>query len=387
MTTFMGYRRSDGCVGIRNHVVVMPGVLCADVAVRKIHAAQPDSVYMYNPHGCGQNPRDCAVTLDILTGLLANGNVYGALIVGLGCEMMQEEMYMKGIAAKTNKPIRYIAIQREGSIAATVAKGTEIVRELLEEAAKCEREEIDISELRLGLECGGSDPTSGISSNTVLGLVTDRLIENGGTAYMSETAEAIGAEHVMRRRGRTPEIGDQLFNTIIQWEKDRKDETGIDIRESNPSPGNRASGLTTLAEKSLGCIHKSGSHPFDGCVKYGELIREKGLFFIDATAYDVANTVALIAAGAQIVAFTTGMGNPVGNPVAPVLKITGNGDTARRMYDFIDFDTSATLSGGSFEELADKMFNTILDICGGAPVKAELNGACEMSINQNYSYV
>lgn len=385
--TFMGYRRDDGRVGVRNHVVVMPGVLCGEVAARKITEQVEGTTFLYNQNGCGQNPKDLAVTLDILTGLIANGNVYGVLVVGLGCEFLRKDDYEKAIREKTGKPFYYLCIQEEGGIARTVKKGAEIARKMVEDAAKCKREEVELSELTLGLECGGSDPTSGFSSNTVLGRVTDSIIEAGGSAIMSETAEAIGAEHIMRARGKTPAIGEKLYNAIVNWERDWFEESGENIRESNPSPGNKEGGLTTLAEKSLGCIHKSGKYPFDDCYEYGKIIDKKGLFFINATSYDVVNTVALVAAGAQVVAFTTGRGNPIGNPIAPVIKITGNHDAAEWLEDFIDFDTSASITGEkSFAELGQELLNFTLDICSGKKTKAEINGACEMGINQNYSY-
>ena len=384
---FMGYKRSDGRVGVRNHVVVMPGVLCGEVAARKITQEVPGTTFLYNQNGCGQNPKDNALTLDVLSGLIANGNVFGVLVIGLGCEFLRKDNYEKAIREKTDKPFHYLCIQEEGGIARTVKKGAEIAGQMVADAAKCEREEVDLSELILGLECGGSDPTSGFSSNTVLGRVTDTIIESGGSAFMSETAETIGAEHIMRARGKTPEIGEKLYNTIVKWERDRFEETGENIRESNPSPGNKEGGLTTLAEKSLGCIHKSGKYPFDDCYEYGKIIDKKGLFFINATAYDVVNTVALVAAGAQVVAFTTGRGNPIGNPIAPVIKITGNHDTAEWLEDFIDFDTSESISGEkSFDELGQELLAFTLEVCSGRQTKAEINGACEMGINQNYSY-
>ena len=384
---FFGYNRPDGHVGVRNHVVVIPGVLCAEVAAKRI-AQKTDAVFIYNPNGCGQCHKDTMATLDILSGLIANGNVYGALIVGLGCETIQESDYLNAVTAKTNKPVHYISIQAEGGIGKTVEAGVKIVTALNREADQCFREEIDISELILGLECGGSDPTSGFSSNTVLGSVCDTLVDCGGTAVLSETTEAIGAEHILKQRGRTPEIGQQLYDAVIRWEKDRSAESGENIRLNNPSPGNKASGLTTLTEKSLGCIHKSGTRPFEGLYEYGQLIDKKGLFFLNATAYDVANVTALAASGAQIIAFTTGRGNPVGNPVTPVIKITGNRETAIRLNDFIDFDTSISITGAkSIEHLADELLHYIIKVCNGEPVKAEDNGACEISINQMYSYV
>lgn len=386
--TFKGYRRPDGRVGVRNHVAVVSGVLCGDVVGKKIvEKSKGDVVYIYNPNGCGQNQKDTETTVEIISGLVANGNVYGALIVGLGCEMIQKDRYLNAIKAKTNKPVYYINIQETGGVNRTVEAGLKIVEQLVEEASKCERVDCDLSELALGLECGGSDPTSGFSSNTVLGKVTDTIIDAGGSAYMSETAECIGAEHIMRERGRTPEIGEQLYNAVVNWEKARYEESGENVRTANPSPGNKEGGLTTLSEKSLGCIHKSGSRPFDGCYEYGKMINEKGLFFIDATAYDVVNTVALVAAGAQVVAFTTGRGNPIGNPVAPVVKITGNHDAAVWLEDFIDIDTSASITGQkTFEQLGQEMLEFIIDVCNGKETKAEINGACEVGINQNYSY-
>lgn len=385
---FRGYRRPDGRVGVRNHVVVMPGVLCAEAAAKKIADKAEGAAFIYNPNGCGQCGKDSACTLEILSGIIANGNVYGALIVGLGCETLQKDRYLNAIMAKTSKPVYHISIQGEGGIAKTVEAGVKIVLALKEAAEKCEREDIEVSELILGLECGGSDPTSGFSANTVLGNTSDRLIDMGGSAVISETAEAIGAEHILRNKGRTPEIGQKIYEAIVKWEKDRSAESGEDIRSNNPSPGNIAGGITTLSEKSLGCIHKCGSKPFDGFYEYGEMIDKKGLHFLNATAYDVANVVALVAAGAQIVAFTTGMGNPVGNPISPVVKITGNRETAVRLSDIIDFDTSGSINGEkSIERLGGELMDYIIDVCGGESVKAEDNGAVEMSINQNYCYV
>ena len=184
---FKGFRRSDGSVGVRNHVVILPGCICSAGAARKIAAAAKGTTYLYNPNGCAQNTEDTALTLEILSGMIANGNVYGALIVGLGCEIIQEEMYMNAIREKTDKPVHYISIQKEGGIAKTVTRGVEIAERLCREAAQCQREDIDISELILGMECGGSDPTSGFSANTVLGNTSDRLVDLGGTSVLSET--------------------------------------------------------------------------------------------------------------------------------------------------------------------------------------------------------
>ena len=382
---FMGYRRTDGHVGIRNHVVVMPGCICSAGAARKI-CEKSGATYLYNPNGCAQDARDTAMTLEILSGLIANGNVYGALIVGLGCESIQEARYMEAIRKKTDKPVRYISIQKEGGLGRTVAHGLELVAQLQQEARACRRESCDISELIGGLECGGSDPTSGFSINVVLGNTSDRLVDLGGTTILCETPEAIGAENILKRRGCTPQVGQQLYDAVLANER-RHLEAGEDIRNVNPSPGNKAGGLTTLEEKSIGCVHKSGTRPFQAVYSYGQMVDKKGLVFMDGTAYDVASTMSLIAGGAQLVVFTTGLGTPVGSAIAPVLKATGNGHTAQWLEDIIDFDSSASITGEkTVEALGDELLKYICRVCDGELVKAEINGISDMAIDQMGSY-
>ena len=383
---FMGYRRPDGSVGVRNHVLILPGCICSAGAARKIAAKAENAPYLYNPNGCAQNSEDTGLTLEILSGMIANGNVYGALIVGLGCEIIQKDRYMEAIRKKTDKPVYYISIQEEGGIGKTVEKGVAIANKLRQEADRCVREECDISHLILGMECGGSDPTSGFSANTVLGNTSDRIVDLGGTTVLSETPEAIGAENILKRRGITPEVGQKLYDTVKACEQLYLD-AGEDIRNTNPSPGNKAGGITTLEEKSLGCIHKSGTRPFTDVIRYGEKITQKGLLFMDSTAYDVASTVAKIAGGAQVIVFTTGRGTPVGNAVAPVIKITGNHDTFVRLNDMMDFDTSASYREGvPIETLGKELLDYIIEVCSGKTVKAEDNDISDMAINQLHSY-
>ncbi|MGE4484248.1 MAG: UxaA family hydrolase [Oscillospiraceae bacterium] len=383
--TFMGYKRPYGKVGVRNHVVVMPGVVCSTVAAERIVNCAKGSVLLTNPFGCGQCQQETERSLKILSGLLSNPNVWGVLIVGLGCEAIQEEKYRAAIEAKSpGKPVYYITIQKEGGLARTVARGTDIVQKMLGEAEAVERVECDISELLLGLECGGSDPTSGASANVVLGKVSDKLIDLGGAAVISETSEFIGGEHIVKKRGATPEIGQAIHDAVV--EKDKAFFAyGEDVRDSNPSPGNIRGGLTTLEEKSLGCIKKSGTRPFTGCYAYGDQINEKGVAFMDTAAYDPISTVAEIAAGAQVVVFTTGLGNPMGCAVAPVIKVTGNHHTYEWLNDLLDFDTSASLRGEkTVDEIGEELFGLITEVCNGKRVRAELNGADVMVIDQRY---
>ncbi|NLT58763.1 MAG: UxaA family hydrolase [Clostridiales bacterium] len=383
---FMGYKRPDGKVGIRNHVVVMAGVVCSDIAARRITEAVKGTTYLYNSYGCGQGIHDNNRSLKILTGMLANPNVHSVLIVGLGCEGIQEQGYLKAMQEKApHKKVHYIMMQREGGLAKTVAKGIELASELMNEASKCVREECDLADLMLGLECGGSDPTSGISANVVLGEVSDRIVDAGGTTVISETSEAIGGEHAMRARGATPEIGQAIFDAIKEKDRYYRDVAGQDIRDSNPSPGNIRSGLSTLEEKSLGCINKSGTRPFTGCFAYGDMVNVKGPVFMETGAYDPVSTVAEVAGGCQTVVFTTGMGNPMGCAIAPVIKITGNRQTYEALTDILDFDTSANLRGEkTVPQVADDLMALILDVCNGRPTKAELNGADVMVIDQYF---
>ena len=381
---FLGYKRPDGKTGIRNHVVVMPGVVCADVAARKISDAT-GAVYLQNPHGCGQTPSDSERSLHILSGLLANPNVCGALIVGLGCEFIGEDSYRGAVEARSpGKPIRYLSLQGcAGGISGAVDTGSRAIRELIAEAERCGRTRCDISELVVGLECGGSDPTSGLSANVVLGEVADRLIAMGATAVISETVEAIGAEHILRERGATPEIGRALYDCVR--EKDAAFAAlGENVRSSNPSPGNIKAGISTLEEKSLGCIIKGGTSPFAALVGYGDQVPAGGLVFMDATAFDAANVCALVAGGCQIVVFTTGLGNPIGCAAAPVVKMTGNPETYGRMPDMIDFGSGGTLSGEkTVAQSADELVELLLRVCSGELTKAETNGANVTSIDQH----
>jgi altronate dehydratase large subunit len=310
--------------------------------------------------------------------------VYGALIVGLGCEFLSEEQYRAAIMRKSpGKQVRYACIQVDGGIAATVEKGVYEILKLMDEAKKCIRTECALSEVILGLECGGSDPTSGISANVVLGEVSDRMVDLGGTVVISETVEAIGAEHILLGRGATTEIGRAIYDCVRAKDAAFK-AIGENIRGRNPSPGNIKAGISTLEEKSLGCINKCGARPFTALVGYGDPVKTRGVVFMDTTAFDAASVTAKIAGGCQVVAFTTGLGNPIGNAIAPVLKMTGNMETYKNLHDMLDFESGGTLTGEkTVAGSADELFALILRVCSGERVKAELNGADTVSIDQH----
>ena len=379
---FLGYKRADGCVGIRNHVLVMPTCACSSDTARIISEHVPGTVSFHNQHGCGQPPLDLDLTLRIMSGAAANGNIYGVLLVALGCESAQCPLVESRIRKLTSKPVLSVSIQQEGGTKKTVAKGIELASKLVADAGKCRREMCDFSDLILGTECGGSDPTSGLSANLVIGTVSDRIVEAGGTSILSETTEIIGAEHLLAARARTPEIGQGFYRAVKKIE-DHFANVGTSLRDGNPSPGNIASGITTIEEKSLGCIHKSGSHPFEAVYDDAERVTAKGMVFMDTPAYDVGSVMSMAAGGAQVVIFSTGMGTPTGNPIIPVIKITGNAGTAQRMADNIDFDTSDSIKGlKTVDELGEELLTLLKEVAEGRLVKAEELGMNEIAISR-----
>ena len=384
---FKGYLRKDGKVGIRNHVVVMPGVICAEIAAKKI-AAACDAVFLPNPVGCGLNPKDMGGVMDVLSGILANANVYGVLIVGLGCEFIKEEQYREAIWKKSEKPVHYVGIQAEGGLGKTIEKGSVLVRQLQQEAAAVLRTEADLSDLILGLECGGSDPTSGLASNPLIGQLSDLIVKEGGTSILSETTEFIGAEHILARRAATPEVHDRIYEIVHRYEKALQ-LVGEEVREGNPSPGNKAGGLTCLEEKSLGCIHKGGHSPVNAVYDYGKQVEAKqGLVIMDTPGNDPSSVAGMVAGGAQIVVFSTGRGTPTGNPLAPVIKITGNKLTYANMVDNIDVDASPIIYGTkTLEGLGDELLKLTQEVACGKQTKAESLGYTEMAIARVCNFV
>lgn len=383
---FMGYKRSDGRVGIRNHVMIVPSCACSGDVARKIAAEIPGSVCINNQNGCGQVKGDLKITLDLLAGFAANPNVYATLVVGLGCEQLQYPLFKEKILSLTNKPLEYVGIQQEGGIARTIEKGKQIASRLAAEAAECLREPCDISHLILGTNCGGSDPTSGLSANLVVGDISDRLSDLNATTVISETPEFVGAEHVLAKQAKTPEIGRQILDIVKNFEE-KLAAVGESIREGNPSPGNIAAGVTTLEEKSLGCIHKAGTRPIQAVFSPGEMIDVRGTVIMDTVAYDVASVADMTASGSQMTLFTTGMGNPIGNPIAPVLKVTGNHKTFTWNNDFMDFDTSDSITNKkTIHQLGGELLDLIIEVCNGKLVKAEEWGMTEIAINHLCTY-
>lgn len=384
---FLGYKRPDGKVGIRNHVLVLPTCSCSSETARVIASQVQGSVNIINQNGCAQVKGDLKITMDILSGLAANPNVYGTVLVGLGCENAQPSDMYDLIQSKTNKPLKRIVIQEEGGTTATIKRGVEYARQLVMEASMLKREECPLSDLIVATNCGGSDPTSGLASNPVLGNASDKLVDLGSTSILCETTEFIGAEHILAKRAANPVIKQQIYGIIKRYENHLKN-AGENLRNGNPSPGNKAGGITTLEEKSLGCIHKGGHKPIVEVTDYGVGPSKKGLVIMDTPGYDIASVTGLVAGGAQMVVFTTGRGTPTGNALAPVLKMTANKITFKKMKENMDFDASPVIAGTkSIEKMGKELLEEIIAVANGKVVKAEALGFNDIAISRVCNYV
>ncbi|MCI6273530.1 MAG: UxaA family hydrolase [Coriobacteriaceae bacterium] len=386
--TFMGYRRADGKVGIRNHVLILPTSICASDTTNRIAHAVEGCVSFHNQNGCSQVDIDRDVTMDALAGFAANPNIYGVLCVSLGCEGCQNDMVVDAIRARTDKPIKTLVIQQVGGSIKAIEEGTRMARELVAEADACMREEANISELILGTNCGGSDPSSGLGSNPLIGEVSDYLVAAGGTSVLCETPELFGGEHILARRAATKEVGEQILKIVYDYEK-YVQMFGAEMREGNPSPGNMAGGLTTLEEKSLGCIHKAGHSPINAVYGYAKQLKaHEGLVIMDTPGNDPSSVAGIIAGGCQLVVFSTGLGTPTGNAIAPVYRLTANKHTYEMMRDNTDLDASPTIYGPeTMEEMRDRMLDDIIAVCNGRKVCAEVLGYTETALPHLCNYM
>ncbi len=385
MTTpgFLGYRRADGRVGTRNHVLVVPTVICASVVAERIAAAAaPIATALPHLAGCGQLGPDMRLTHDTLAAYCGHPNIGAVLVVALGCEQVIAQR-LADAARRAGKPAEILAIQSEGGTVRTTAKGIEIAQAMAARLATEGREWCEAGDLVLSLKCGGSDYTSGLASNPTLGRVADRLIDLGGSAVLGEIAEIMGAEHLLASRATRPATSAMLIQVITRVEMEAR-ALGLDIRGTQPSPGNIRGGLTTIEEKSLGATHKGGERaPLEDVVGYAAPIRRKGLTVMDTPGLDVESVTGMVGGGAQVVVFTTGLGTPTGNPIAPVIKITGNARTARQMADNIDLDVSGIMDDSeTLDASAERLFDEILAVASGRPTAAETLGHREFAIHR-----
>ncbi len=389
MKTFWGYKRPDGRVGIRNHILILPASVCASDTARII-ANQVEGAVTFNMQlGCSQVGNDFVYTMDTIAGFAANPNIYGTVIVSLGCENAQLKLVKEEIEKRTNKPIKGVVIQEAGGTLKTIEVATRYAKEMAAEASMLRREEFPISELIIGTECGGSDPTSGLASNPVLGALCDLHVAEGGTAVLSETTEFIGAEHILARRAKNKEVHDRIYEIVRRYEEHIFKNTGENVRDGNPSPGNKAGGLTTLEEKSLGCIHKGGTTTINNVYDYSKQMKTKeGLVIMDTPGNDPSSVAGMIAGGCQLVIFTTGRGTPTGNPIAPVIKITANKETYATMEDNLDFNASGVIYGeGTIPEVGAELYEEMIEYCNGKLTKSEVLGYTELAIQRGANFV
>ena len=380
---FQGYRRPDGRVGTRNHVLVVPTVICASVVAERVAAAvAPIGTALPHTAGCGQLGPDMHVTHDTLAAYCGHPNVGAVLVIALGCEQVVAQRLAEAARAE-GKPSEIVAIQSEGGTVRATARATSIARAMAADLARTPREACEVSSLILSVKCGGSDYTSGLASNPALGLVADRLVDLGGSAVLGEIAEIMGAEHLLAARAPNAETAGRLLRVINRVESEAM-ALGLDIRGTQPSPGNIRGGLTTIEEKSLGATHKGGERtPLADVVPYAGRITRKGLTVMDTPGLDVESVTGMVGGGAQVVVFTTGLGTPTGNPIAPVIKITGNARTAASMADNIDLDVSGVLDDReTLEAAAARLFDEVLGVASGKETATERLGFREFAIHR-----
>jgi altronate hydrolase len=383
---FMGIVRPDGRVATRNYIGILTSVNCSATVARAIADHFKPEVLRNYPnvdgvvaltHGQGcaidSQGEGLALIRRTLGGYARHPNFAAVLIVGLGCETNQISGLLESQGLEAGKSLKVMTIQATGGTSRTVAAGIEAVQALLPEADRAKREAVDASKLVVGLQCGGSDGYSGISANPALGAAVDRLVAHGGVAILSETPEIYGAEHLLTRRAISREVGEKLIERIHWWEKYCA-RMGADLN-NNPSAGNKAGGLTTILEKSLGAVAKGGTTNLVDVYRYAEPVSAHGLVFMDTPGYDPVSATGQVAGGANLICFTTGRGSAYGCAPSPSLKLGTNSELWRRQEEDIDLNCGEILDGTkSVDEMGQQIFELMLAAASGMRSKSELHG-------------
>ncbi|YCA41664.1 UxaA family hydrolase [Bacillus sp. JZ8] len=378
MKTFEGYRRENGKIGVRNHVIVINTVGELASFTKKLAQLVPEVIPVSHQTGKAQFPEDLQQTLRTLKGTAGHPNVSAALFLGMGQGDPAEEMVE--LLKDEGHYVHAIYFYRDKTITDILKEGQLWLEEAVKRSKQEQREIINITELTIGLECGGSDAWSGVTANPAIGVCSDALIRDGGTSILAETTEAIGAEHILANRSVTSHIAKDFLKIVRDYEK-RIRATGEDIRSANPTPGNMAGGLTTLEEKSLGCIKKGGDSPLMEVVNYAQPPTEKGFIFMDTPGYDVESVAGLAAGGAQVVLFSTGKGSPTGSPIVPVIKIGTNPKLYEIMSEHIDVNAGKIVEGiNTLEEIGEEIYRRVLDTANGDLTAAEKHKNQEFAI-------
>jgi altronate hydrolase/galactarate dehydratase len=384
--TFMGYRRADGRAGTRNYLGVLTSVNCSGSVARFIAEAAEKAdwfralrnvdgiVPIAHSSGCGMagDNEGYETLFRTLQGYARNPNFAGILLVGLGCEVMQIPALVGQARLRADGQFHHMTIQEQGGTRRTVERGVEALRDLAQVAERCTREPVPVSELVVGMQCGGSDGYSGITANPALGVASDLLVAHGGTTILSETSEIYGAEHLLTRRAVSAEVGEKLLSRIRWWEDYCARNKGE--MNNNPSPGNKRGGLTTILEKSLGAVAKGGSAPLAGVYLFAEPIDRKGFVFMDSPGYDPCSVTGQVASGANLIVFTTGRGSVSGYKPVPCIKIATNSEMYARMEGDMDINTGDILEGVTLEEKGREIFEAIIRVASGEVTKSEALG-------------
>ena len=389
--TFMGFRRKDGRAAIRNEIWIIPTVGCVNDIAKKMVADNQDLVtgsieglYTFtHPFGCSQTGHDHAQTRKLLAALVRHPNAAAVLVLHLGCENLQHDQFVEELGEYDHDRVKFLTCQ---DVEDEFAAARDILKELAAYAGQFKREPIPVSELVVGMKCGGSDGLSGITANPTIGRFSDMMGQRGGSTVLTEVPEMFGAEGFLMDRCINKEVfvkAEHMINGFKDYFISHNE-----VVYDNPSPGNKAGGITTLEEKSLGCIHKGGHSPINAVYDYAKQVESKqGLVIMDTPGNDPASVAAMVAGGAQVVVFSSGRGTPTGNPIAPVIKITGNKLTFAKMEDNIDFDASPLIYGQrTLEELGDDLLQMVVDTANGKQTKAEALGYTEMAIARGRNF-
>ncbi|MCR5824681.1 MAG: altronate dehydratase family protein [Lachnospiraceae bacterium] len=379
---FMGFKRTDGSVGVRNEIWILPTVGCvnsiaaklAENGRRKLKGSVEDVLAFAHPYGCSQMGEDQEATRTILADLIRHPNAGGVLVLGLGCENSNIGVLKGYLGGYDESRVKFLQCQ---DVEDEIEEGGKLIEELIEHACGFKRETCSADKLVIGLKCGGSDGLSGITANPTVGLFSDILCSMGGTTILTEVPEMFGAETMLMDRCETPELFDKTVCLINNF-KEYYIENHQTIYE-NPSPGNKAGGISTLEDKSLGCTQKSGKAKVRGVLEYGERVKDKGLNLLSAPGNDLVAATALAAAGAQIVLFTTGRGTPFASPV-PTVKISTNSALYGKKEKWIDFNCGVLTEGKDMTELSEELFAFVTEVASGKKIKSEIAGYHDLAI-------
>lgn len=371
--TFDGYVRANGDVGIRNEIWIVNTVGCVNKIAQKL-AEKTGARYFPHPFGCSQLGGDQRTTQLILRGMVNHSNAGGVLVLGLGCENNNISVFKEVLGDYDENRVKFLNCQDFDD---EISEGIRLIDELKRYAGGLKRQKVNISKLRIGLKCGGSDGLSGITANPLVGSLSDRIIECGGSCVLTEVPEMFGAEHLLTERCPTRELFDKTVALINNFKDYYKRHNQV-IYE-NPSPGNKAGGITTLEEKSLGCVQKGGRGDIADVLDYGDILSKNGLSLLNGPGNDIVAVTNLMAAGVHMILFTTGRGTPLGSAV-PTVKVATNKHLALHKKNWIDFDASPIADGIAMDEMTDRFFDYVIRVANGEETKNEINDYREISI-------